>query len=73
MALTGGMLMPWLLGFVGHYLGISYVMIVPSLGTVAVFVLMLLILLESKLMGNGKSSPPDPPADKSLASTAGSH
>jgi uncharacterized membrane protein len=70
LALTGGMLMPWLLGFVGYYLGMSYVMIVPALGSVAVFILMLLILLESKLMG-GNSDKPEPPASKSFASSAG--
>lgn len=72
LAVIGGMLMPWLLGFVGHYLGMSYVMIVPAFGSVAVFVLMLLILLESKLMDNNQNKPEPPPPGKSFASSAGS-
>ena len=70
LAVIGGMLVPWLLGFVGHYLGISYVMIVPALGSVAVFVLMLLVLLESKLMDGSDNKPP-PPQAKTFVSSAG--
>ncbi len=52
LAITGGMLAPWLLGYVGYYLGMSYVMLIPAFGSVAVLILMLFIMLENKLMGN---------------------
>jgi hypothetical protein len=45
-------------------------MIVPALGYVAVFVLMLLILLESKLMDGSDNKPP-PPQAKAFVSSAG--
>ncbi len=50
-AVTGGLLAPWSLGFLAEIWGIQAVMIVPMLGTCMVFVLMLLILLEAKLSG----------------------
>ena len=53
LAITGGMLAPSLLGFVGHYLGMQYVMLIPAAGSIAVRILMLLITLEAKLMGGG--------------------
>ncbi|HLH00625.1 MAG TPA: MFS transporter [Bryobacteraceae bacterium] len=48
-AITGGLLAPWSLGFFANAWGIQAVMILPALGTCMVFVLVLLILLESKL------------------------
>jgi fucose permease len=72
LAITGAMLVPWLLGFVGYYLGMQYVLIVPALGSVAVLVLMLMITLEAKLM-TGDERPSNPPAQpaKALATSAG--
>lgn len=52
LAITGAMSAPWLLGYVDSYLGIAYVMFVPALGSVAVFVLALLIMLEARVMGS---------------------
>jgi FHS family glucose/mannose:H+ symporter-like MFS transporter len=49
LAITGGFLAPWSLGYLAEMWGIQVVMLVPMLGTCVVFVLMLLILLESKL------------------------
>jgi fucose permease len=53
LAVTGGMLMPWVLGFAGYYVGMQYVLIIPAFGTVAVLLLVLLIMLEAKLMRAG--------------------
>jgi MFS transporter, FHS family, glucose/mannose:H+ symporter len=50
-AITGGLLAPWLLGYLAEAWGIQAVMIVPMLGISVVLVLVLLILLESKLSG----------------------
>lgn len=50
LAVTGGMLMPWVLGFAGYYVGMQYVLAIPAFGTVAVLILVLLIMLEAKLM-----------------------
>lgn len=50
LAVTGGMLMPWALGFAGYYVGMKYVLLIPAFGTVAVLILVLLIMLEAKLM-----------------------
>jgi fucose permease len=50
-AITGGMTAPWILGYVDSCLGIRYVMLLPALGSVAVFILTLLIMLEARLMG----------------------
>lgn len=50
-AITGAMSAPWLLGYVDSYLGIRYVMLIPAMGSVAVFILILLIMLEARLMG----------------------
>jgi fucose permease len=50
-AITGAMCAPWLLGYVDSYFGIRYVMFIPALGSVAVFILALLIMLEAHLMG----------------------
>jgi FHS family glucose/mannose:H+ symporter-like MFS transporter len=50
-ALTGAMLAPATLGWYAHYWGVGVVMGLPFLGTVAVFVLMLLMELEARLSG----------------------
>jgi nitrate/nitrite transporter NarK len=49
LAMTGGFLAPWLLGYFAEAWGIQAVMILPMFGTCMVFVLVLLIMLESKL------------------------
>jgi MFS family permease len=54
-ALTGGMLAPATLGWYAHWWGLGVVMGLPLLGAVAVFVLMLLLELESRLSGSAKS------------------
>ncbi len=55
-AITGAMCAPWLLGYVDSILGIRYVMLLPALGSVAVLVLALLIMLEARLMTDNKSA-----------------
>jgi FHS family glucose/mannose:H+ symporter-like MFS transporter len=49
LAMTGGFLAPWLLGYFAEAWGIQAVMILPMFGTCMVFLLALLIMLESKL------------------------
>jgi fucose permease len=51
LALTGGLLAPWLLAYFVESWGIQAVMLLPMLGTCMVFVVLLLILLEAKLVG----------------------
>ncbi len=51
LGITGGLLAPWILGYVAQAWGIRAVMIVPMLGTIMVFVLVLSIMLEAKLSG----------------------
>jgi fucose permease len=50
-AITGAMCAPWILGYVDEFLGIQYVMLVPAIGSVAVFVLIVLLMFEARLMG----------------------
>ena len=49
LAMTGGFLAPWLLGYFAEAWGIQAVMILPMVGSCMVFALVLLIMLESKL------------------------
>jgi fucose permease len=51
-AMTGAMATPWLLGYVAEYLGMRAVMLIPSIASVVVLGLAILIMLESRLMGN---------------------
>ncbi len=51
LALGGGLLAPWMLGYFVESWGIQAVMLLPMLGTCMVFVVLLLILLEAKLAG----------------------
>jgi FHS family glucose/mannose:H+ symporter-like MFS transporter len=51
LGITGGLLAPWILGYIAQAWGIQAVMIVPMLGTIMVFILVLSILLEAKLSG----------------------
>ncbi len=50
-AITGGLMIPWLLGYVDASFGMRPVMLVPAIGSVAVLALALLITLEARLMG----------------------
>lgn len=52
LGIAGGLLAPWLLGYLADAWGMAAVMIAPMLGTTAVFVLMLLTMLEAKLSGS---------------------
>jgi FHS family glucose/mannose:H+ symporter-like MFS transporter len=61
MAITGGMSAPWLLGYVAAGVGMRYVMLVPALGSMAVLVLVLLIMLEAYLMGTDKRNTVEEP------------
>jgi fucose permease len=53
-AITGAMSEPWLLGYVDQFVGMQYVMLVPACGSVAVFVLAVLLMFEARLMGERK-------------------
>jgi len=55
-AITGAMSAPWLLAYVDSYFGIRYVMLIPALGSAAVFIVTLLIMLEARLMGGAGTS-----------------
>ena len=48
-ALTGGLIAPWSLGYFAELGGIGMVMLIPSVGSLLVFLLTLLIWLESRL------------------------
>jgi fucose permease len=50
-ALSGALLAPATIGYFAHFYGIEVVMGLPLLGSIAVFVLQLLIVLESKISG----------------------
>ena len=50
-AFTGGLLAPFLLGYLAQYWGVGAIMVVPMLGSFMVFVLVLLIMLDTKLSG----------------------
>lgn len=50
-AFSGALLAPWLLGYLAQSWGIVSVMLFPLLGTLAVFVLLVLILIENYLSG----------------------
>jgi FHS family glucose/mannose:H+ symporter-like MFS transporter len=50
--IIGGLLSPATLGLYAHFWGVGVVAAVPLLGTIMVFLLLLLILLESRLSGH---------------------
>ena len=52
LALTGGMMAPWVLGHAAQIWGVGVVMGLPLIGTCLVFALILLIWLEAKLSGD---------------------
>ncbi len=72
-AIGGGMLLPWLLGFVAYDFGMQALLIVPSLGSIVVFALMLLLILEGKLTGKPKEAVKEekPLRAKTMAARAG--
>jgi hypothetical protein len=47
--MTGGLLAPATVGYLAHFLGVGVVAGLPLLGSVAVFLLYWLLVLESKL------------------------
>jgi FHS family glucose/mannose:H+ symporter-like MFS transporter len=51
-ALTGGLLAPTVLGYLAKWFGVGVIMVLPMFGMFLVFVLVLLIMLESKLNGD---------------------
>jgi len=50
LAITGGMSAAWLVGYVDSWFGMQYAMLVPALGSVVVFALTLLVMLEARVM-----------------------
>ena len=50
-AIAGAMATPWLLGYVAEWLGMRSVMLIPSIASIAVLILSILIMLEARLMG----------------------
>jgi fucose permease len=64
LAFSGGMLAPWTLGYFADAWGIQAIMILPVVGTLIVFILLLFILLEAKLSGA-------PEVEKAASSSAG--
>jgi FHS family glucose/mannose:H+ symporter-like MFS transporter len=56
LAMAGGLLTPGLMGYIGSVYGLRMIMLMPLIGSVVVFVLLLLIWLESRL--RAYSSPP---------------
>jgi MFS family permease len=56
LAMAGGLLTPGLMGYIASVWGLRTIMMFPLIGSVVVFVLLLLIWLESRL--RAYSSPP---------------
>jgi len=56
LAMAGGLLTPALMGYIASIYGLHMIMLLPLVGSVIVFVLLLLIWLESRLRAH--SSPP---------------
>ncbi len=56
LALTGGLLVPALLGYAAEVFGLRAVVILPMIGSVIVFILLLLIWIEGKLSGGSPSA-----------------
>ena len=53
-AFTGGLLAPFTLGYFTQWWGVEAIMVLPMLGTSMVFLLLLLITLETKLSGDSR-------------------
>jgi MFS transporter, FHS family, glucose/mannose:H+ symporter len=60
LAMAGGLLTPGLMGYIASVYGLRMIMVLPLVGSVIVFVLLLLIWLESRL--RAYNSPPASPA-----------
>jgi len=56
LAMAGGLLTPGVMGYIASVYGLRMIMLIPLIGSVVVFVLLLLIWLESRL--RAYSSPP---------------
>jgi FtsH-binding integral membrane protein len=56
LAMAGGLLTPGVMGYIASVRGVSSIMVVPLIGSVVVFVLLLLLWLESRL--RALSAPP---------------
>jgi fucose permease len=50
--ITGGLLAPWCLGYLANWWGIRTMMVVPLLGSLMVFLLVVLLWIESKLVAS---------------------
>jgi FHS family glucose/mannose:H+ symporter-like MFS transporter len=57
-AIAAAMATPWLLGYVAEAFGMAAVMLIPSVATIAVLILAILIMLESRLMGGKRDDFP---------------
>jgi len=59
LAMAGGLLTPGLMGYIASVYGVRMIMLMPLIGSVVVFVLLLLIWLESRLRAyNGRPASP---------------
>lgn len=58
-AMAGAMATPWLLGSTAESWGMRVVMLIPAIGSIAVLILAILIMLESRLMGGKLKEPED--------------
>ena len=54
LAMMGGLLAPWTLGFFADRMGIGVLMVLPLIGTFLVFLILMLILLEARLSGRSR-------------------
>jgi fucose permease len=54
-AVAAAVTTPWLLSYLAEAFGISSVMLVPSIASMVVLVLAVLIMLESRLMGGKRN------------------
>jgi len=60
LAMAGGLLTPGLMGYIASVYGLRMIMLIPLIGSIVVFILLLLIWLESRL--RAYNSPPPSPA-----------
>ena len=57
MAMAGGLLTPGLIGYIASVWGLRVIMLPPLIGSVVVFVLLMLIWLESRLSAHSRPQP----------------
>ena len=57
-AMAGAMATPWLLGYVDESLGMRAVMLIPSIASILVLILSVLMMVESRLMGGREDDSP---------------